>query len=91
MKAKHRSHKPSKKSKHSSKSNTSVKRTYIILWWMNHAPMISEFDSRTKASSAAHIRNATFLCIEGKVIDAFDWWRRDEQGNPMPFEWRTLY
>ncbi len=45
------------------------------------------------AEAAANVRNAILVTFKGddaKVDAVVDWYRRDEEGRPMPAEWREL-
>ena len=67
------------------------KTTYVVIWWMEKNPYLATFSNRVAAEAAANVRNAVMLGIrDSDVVEAFDWWRRDEAGNPMPCERRDL-
>ncbi|MEE9163669.1 MAG: hypothetical protein V3U17_02595 [Thermoplasmata archaeon] len=65
---------------------------YFIFWWLDQTPYVAHFKDETEADSAARVRNALFLEIreDGAVGRILDYYRRDEDGNPMPAVWREL-
>ena len=65
---------------------------YFIFWWLDQTPYVARFKDETEADSAARVRNAMFLEIreDGEVGRILDYYRRDEDGNPMPAVWREL-
>ncbi len=68
------------------------KPRYVIFWWLDQTPYVAQFKDETEADSAARVRNAMFLEIreDGEVGRILDYYRRDEDGNPMPAVWREL-
>lgn len=70
---------------------------YLILWWTNGKPYATWYpadvkDAEIDAELYADPRNAVVLSISGRDLDFLavdDWFRRDADGRPMPFEWRT--
>src|SRR5437899_11043915 len=66
---------------------------YLVIWWMSKSPYAAVFTNRVAAEAAANVRNAILVAIKGpatKVEEVVDWYRRDEEGRPMPAEWRKL-
>jgi len=66
---------------------------YLVLWWYGQVPYAALFNNKVSAEAAAGVRNAVIVRIAAKGLvsmDAKDWWRRDDAGKPMPFEWRQL-
>lgn len=60
---------------------------------MSKSPYAAVFTNRVAAEAAANVRNALLITIKGtnpEVEQVVDWYRRDEQGRPMPAEWREL-
>lgn len=72
----------------------SAKRTsYLVVWWMQKTPYAAVFNNRVAAEAAANVRNALIVTISGRSVDiegVTDWYRRDDEGRPMPAEWRDL-
>src|SRR5256885_8974141 len=69
------------------------KEVFLVLWWMSKSPYAAVFENRVAAEAAANVRNALLVRIKGsgvKVEEVLDWYRRDEEGRPMPAEWREL-
>ena len=69
------------------------RKMYLVVWWMDKAPFAATFDNEVAAKAAAHVRNAILVTVSGSAIavDAVeDWYRRNENGDPMPAEWREL-
>ena len=67
--------------------------TFLVIWWMSKTPYAAVFTNRLAAEAAANVRNAIVVTIKGdhsKVEEVVDWYRRDEEGRPMPAEWREL-
>src|SRR2546423_15032092 len=65
----------------------------LVIWWMAKPPYAAVFTNRVAAEAAANVRNAILVAIKGpatKVEEVVDWYRRDEEGRPMPAEWREL-
>jgi hypothetical protein len=66
---------------------------FLVIWWMSKNPYAAVFTNRVAAEAAANVRNALLVCINGQdsnVEEVLDWYRRDEEGRPMPAEWREL-
>ena len=66
---------------------------FLVIWWMSKSPYAAVFENRLAAEAAANVRNAILVTIRGsrtKVAEVVDWYRRDEEGRPMPAEWREL-
>src|SRR5437870_12792812 len=66
---------------------------FLVIWWMSKNPYAAVFENRIAAEAAANVRNAILVTFQGKgteVQDVVDWFRRDEEGRPMPAEWREL-
>jgi hypothetical protein len=60
---------------------------------MSKNPYAALFTNRVAAEAAANVRNALLVSIKGQGTDVpeiLDWYRRDEEGRPMPAEWREL-
>lgn len=65
----------------------------VSLRWDSQTPYAARFTNKDAAEAVAHVRNATVITIRSESaveLQAHDWWRRDDQGNPMPFEFREL-
>lgn len=66
---------------------------FLVIWWMSKAPYAAVFTNRVAAEAAANVRNAILVTFTGPrsdVSEVVDWYRRDEEGRPMPAEWREL-
>ena len=67
-------------------------RTYhLVVWWVSQTPHCALFDNQEAARAAASVRNALMVTISGSgvgVDEVVDWYRRNEQGSPLPAEWR---
>ena len=66
---------------------------FLVIWWMSKSPYAAVFTNRVAAEAAANVRNAILVVFKGtqsKVEEVVDWYRRDEEGHPMPAEWREL-
>jgi hypothetical protein len=65
---------------------------YLIFWWLDQTPYVASFEDEMEADSAARVRNALLLEIDekGAVRRILDYYRRDEEGTPMPAVWREL-
>ena len=69
------------------------KTLFLVIWWMSKTPYAAVFENRVAAEAAANVRNAILVTFKGhrtKVAGVVDWYRRDEEGRPMPAEWREL-
>lgn len=65
---------------------------YLVLWWMEQKPYAALMHSRFAAEASASVRNGVMLVLEAdRVKGAVDYYRRDDEGHPMPFEWRDLH
>lgn len=66
-------------------------KKFLVIWWMEQTPYAAPFDNQISAEAFANIRNAlmiTFPSRMPKIDSILDWYRRDDQGRPMPAEWR---
>src|SRR5207247_9303383 len=69
------------------------KPMFLVIWWMSKNPYAAVFENRVAAEAAANVRNAILVTFKGanaEVETVVDWFRRDEEGRPMPAEWREL-
>src|SRR5207248_11239560 len=69
------------------------KPMFLVIWWMSKNPYAAVFSNRVAAEAAANVRNAILVTMKGPrtmVEGVVDWYRRDEEGRPMPAEWRGL-
>src|SRR5256712_2912048 len=69
------------------------KTRFLVVWWMSKNPYAAVFENRVAAEAAANVRNAILVAFKGanaEVETVVDWFRRDEEGRPMPAEWRGL-
>lgn len=69
------------------------KAYYLVVWWMSQTPYAAVFRNQVAAEAAANVRNGLMITISGssvKVDEVVDWYRRDDEGLPMPAEWREL-
>ena len=69
------------------------KPMFLVIWWMSKNPYAAVFENRIAAEAAANVRNAILVTFKGNGSDVeavVDWFRRDEEGRPMPAEWREL-
>jgi hypothetical protein len=69
------------------------KTMFLVIWWMSKNPYAAVFENRIAAEAAANVRNAILVTFHGNDTDVeavVDWFRRDEEGRPMPAEWREL-
>ncbi len=65
---------------------------YLVLWWHLQKLYVGIFDNDTEATLHAAARNGVVVELVGSEVSIGsieDYWRRDEQGRPMPGEWRT--
>ena len=72
---------------------TPDKTMFLVIWWMSKNPYAAVFENRIAAEAAANVRNAILVTFKGtgtEVQTVVDWFRRDEEGRPMPAEWREL-
>jgi len=66
--------------------------TFLVLWWHLQKLYCGLFSTAEEANLQAMSRNGVVVEISGEniAIDRLsDFWRRDEQGNPLPAEWLT--
>ena len=66
---------------------------YLVVWWMSQVPYAAVFDNQVAAEAAASVRNALMVTVSGKdaqIDSVHDWYRRDEDGQPMSAEWRNI-
>ena len=64
---------------------------YLVVWWVAQTPHAALFDLQEAAKAAASVRNALMVTISGNgvgVDEVVDWYRRNEEGSPLPAEWR---
>src|SRR5438094_2531604 len=69
------------------------KTAYLVVWWMSQVPYAAVFDNQVAAEAAASVRNALMVTVSGKdaqIDSVHDWYRRDEDGQPMSAEWRNI-
>ena len=69
------------------------KTYYLVLWWMSQTPYAAVFENQVAAEAAASVRNALLVIVSGRdlrVDQVQDWYRRDDDGRPMPAERRDL-
>ncbi len=81
------------RSKRASASQSANRTYYLVLWWMSHCPYAAVFENRIAAEAAANVRNALIITVSGRDLkfeEVVDWYRRDDEGRPMPAEWRDL-
>ena len=74
-------------------SHSPGKTMFLVIWWMAKNPYAAVFENRIAAEAAANVRNAILVTFQGngaEVEAVVDWFRRDEEGRPMPAEWREL-
>jgi len=69
-------------------SAASPDRKWLVLWWYKQEPRLALYDNLPDTMQFAKAANATVIEILGKaeIGAAFDYWRRDENDNPMPFK-----
>ncbi len=66
---------------------------YLVLWWQAQTPYAAVFDDEIAACAAASVRNALVVEVSGRGLrfdKVVDYYRRDEEGRPMPAEWRNV-
>jgi hypothetical protein len=64
---------------------------YLVVWWMAQSPQAALFTHPEAAKAAASVRNALMVTISGNTVEVdeiVDWYRRNEEGSPLPAEWR---
>ena len=60
---------------------------------MSQTPYAAVFENEVAAEAAASVRNALLVQVSGRDVrinSIVDWYRRSEDGRPMPAEWRDL-
>lgn len=65
---------------------------YLVLWWHLQKLYVGLFENETEATLHAAARNGVVVELIGPILSVGaieDYWRRDDQGHPMPGEWRT--
>ena len=65
---------------------------WLVIWWHLQKPYAGEFADEVEASLHAAARNGIMIEIVSKKVSfgsIVDYWRRDDEGNPIPVEWRT--
>ncbi len=65
---------------------------YLVLWWHLQRMYAGLFENETEATLHAAARNGVVVELIGPELhvgSVEDYWRRDEEGKPMPAEWRT--
>jgi len=65
---------------------------YLVLWWHLQKMYVGLFENETEATLHAAARNGVVVELIGPEVSIGaieDYWRRDDQGRPMPGEWRT--
>lgn len=68
-------------------------RSFLLLWWFNQVPYVARFQDEMEAEMAAKVRNAVIIEVRGEkaeVVRVVDYYRRDEEGNPIPATWKDL-
>lgn len=63
---------------------------YLIIWWHIQDPFYTVMENAEAARAAAMVRNAVVVELgdASRVKGAWDWYRRDEKGEPMPIALR---
>ncbi len=64
---------------------------YLVVWWVAQAPQVALFDQLEAAKAAASVRNALMVTFSGSSVgvdEVVDWYRRNEEGAPLPADWR---
>ena len=74
------------------KASVKALARYLVLWWHLQKLYLGVFENETEATLHAAARNGVVVEILGTTFSigaVEDYWRRDDQGRPMPGEWRT--
>lgn len=61
--------------------------TWLVCWWCYQTPYRATFDNEVGAEACAKVNNGFLIRISGRgiVVERVeDWYRRDDQGRPMP-------
>src|SRR3989442_13886995 len=69
------------------------KTMFLVIWWMAKNPYAAVFENRIAAETAVNVRNAILVTFQGNGTEGEavgDWFRLDEEGRPLPAEWRHL-
>ena len=64
---------------------------YLVVWWVCQTPQVALFDHLEAAKAAASVRNALMVTVTGTAVEideVVDWYRRNDEGDPLPAEWR---
>ena len=91
-----RMHRTAPKDIQRTRTRQSLKReatAYVVLWWLDQTPYVARFEDDVEAEAAARVRNATVVEVRGRGIEVprvMDYYRRDEDGRPMPAKWKDL-
>lgn len=67
--------------------------TYLVLWWLDKTPYVARFEDEEEADRAARIRNSLMVEVRGHRLSiprVVDYYRRDDDGHPMPARWQDL-
>ena len=65
---------------------------FLVLWWHLQKLYCGLFSTEEEANLQAMSRNGVVIQITGDntaIGRITDYWRRDDQGNPLPAEWLT--
>lgn len=72
---------------------TAEETMYLVFWWLDQTPYVARFEDEEEADRAARIRNSLVVEVRGRdltVPQVLDYYRRDEEGRPMPAKWKNL-
>src|SRR2546428_112158 len=64
---------------------------YVVVWWACQTPQVGLFDHLEAGKAAANVRNALRVTVTGTAVEideVVDWYRRNDEGDPLPAEWR---
>ena len=64
-----------------------VKSRYLVLWFSAQTPNAMLFYDKEAAKTMASDHNALLIEVSGKVLEVVDYYRRNEQGKPLPATW----